>query len=72
MMAAYQAVKDNDSYDSTCTPFDPNFDKAYYGSNLHPYEALFIKANRNIDPAMIDSFTKWHGQMNYPSWESCS
>lgn len=32
----------------------------YFGSNIHPYETIFIKANRGIDPKLLGLLTEWH------------
>ncbi|RYP26188.1 hypothetical protein DL767_008140 [Monosporascus sp. MG133] len=33
---------------------------AYFGTNVHPYEAVFFKANRGIDPRTFDLLAAWH------------
>ena len=32
----------------------------YFGFNVNPYEIVFIKTNRKIDPILIDKYTKWN------------
>lgn len=45
----------------------------YFGSNVHPYEIMFAKANRGIDDNLLTLFTNWHYRMpNQTSWEKCS
>lgn len=45
----------------------------YFGSNVHPYEIMFAKANRGIDDNLLTLFTAWHYQMkNQTSWDKCS
>ncbi|EKD14376.1 hypothetical protein MBM_07606 [Drepanopeziza brunnea f. sp. 'multigermtubi' MB_m1] len=68
LMAAYKASA-NFSYLDICPPTDPTFNAGYFGFNLHPYETLFFKANRNVDPTIIEHFSKWHA--NYSSWDAC-
>ena len=72
LMTAYRAA--NGSYvNEDCYPEDPTrYDKSYFGFNLHPYETLFFKANRGLDPLMLESFTEWHTQMAYSSWDACA
>ncbi|KAH9887856.1 hypothetical protein F4778DRAFT_423720 [Xylariomycetidae sp. FL2044] len=41
-------------------PQDMLFNDHYFGTNIHPYETFFHKANRDIDPAMLDLFTNVH------------
>ncbi|PSR88577.1 hypothetical protein BD289DRAFT_482077 [Coniella lustricola] len=43
----------------------------YFGSNVHPYEVIFAKANRGIDDELLGHLTDWHYQMNDTSWEKC-
>ncbi|KXH27623.1 hypothetical protein CSAL01_12942 [Colletotrichum salicis] len=47
------------------------WDKKYFGSNIHPYETVFIKANRNVDPALMASMTEWHMRMKSNSFDVC-
>ncbi|KAK5655086.1 hypothetical protein OQA88_5985 [Cercophora sp. LCS_1] len=47
------------------------FDKKYFGSNIHPYETIFIKANRDIDHTLVNSLTKWHLKQKTTSYELC-
>lgn len=43
----------------------------YFGSNVHPYEVIFAKANRGIDDEFLSHLTDWHYHMNETSWEKC-
>lgn len=31
----------------------------YFGININPYEIIFIKTNRNIEPLVIQKYTEW-------------
>ncbi|KAI1502293.1 hypothetical protein F5X99DRAFT_427427 [Biscogniauxia marginata] len=45
-------------------------DKQYYGTNIHPYETIFIEANRDVDPATVKRLAEWHQGSNiFSSWE---
>lgn len=44
----------------------------YFGSNIHPYEVMFAKANRGIDDGLLNHFTNWHYNISESSWEKCS
>lgn len=46
-------------------------DKHYFDINIQPYELIFIKANRDIDPTEIERYTDWTDQMGYSSYEHC-
>lgn len=50
---------------------DHLFNGAYFGFDVHPYETIFVKANRNVNPAMLGKMTEWHGRMNYSSYDYC-
>jgi hypothetical protein len=60
----------SDYYDK-CDFEDPHVNGRYFGFNLHPYETLFVKANRDIDPKMIEKLTQWHDNMKYSSYDVC-
>lgn len=47
------------------------FNNAYYGFNVHPYETIFIKSHRGIDPAMIENLSDWHDKSGYSSYDVC-
>jgi hypothetical protein len=47
-------------------------DHGYFGSNVHPYETVFLKANRGIDPTLMNHLTEWHRSMaSHASWAVC-
>ena len=50
---------------------DVQWNGKYYGFNVHPYEIVFIKANRDIDGAMMDRLTDWHRRDGWNSWQAC-
>ncbi|KAJ0161329.1 hypothetical protein CTA2_6395 [Colletotrichum tanaceti] len=51
---------------------DMLWDKKYSGSNIHPYETIFIKANRDVDPALLKAMTEWHMRMEFDSFAVCA
>ncbi|RDW94947.1 hypothetical protein BP5796_00710 [Coleophoma crateriformis] len=73
LMAAYLGEFDgsNEAYRENCRGGDVNTQNGYHGFNVHPYDTLFVKANRNIDPTMLQKFTQWHNTMNRTSWDTC-
>ncbi|ROW11836.1 hypothetical protein VPNG_04927 [Cytospora leucostoma] len=52
-------------------PTDHLWDGMYFGFNVHPYEMLFMKANRDIDPELVKRFTEWHLRDRSNSWDTC-
>ncbi|PSR78492.1 hypothetical protein BD289DRAFT_376621 [Coniella lustricola] len=55
----------------TGKPDDFLYKDAYLGTNVHPYETVFMKANRNIDPLLLQRLTEWHLAGNMTSWDMC-
>ena len=72
MMTAFRSLE---NYPEECDPEGPIKDVfwqgGYFGFNVHPYETMFIKGNRNIDPVMIEKLTEWHMKMGSRSEETC-
>jgi hypothetical protein len=79
MMAAFLGASDHEGRPATIIeyceenkyPLDVLYDGAYFGTNVHPYELVFYKANRGVSPATLDGMTKWHLKMNRNSWDTC-
>ena len=74
MMEEFQAEAD---FVDTCTGEDRNWDGAYdHGikgadMNLHPYEMLFFKANRQISQKLFERLTEWTDKNGYSSYGVC-
>ncbi|CZR55864.1 uncharacterized protein PAC_05752 [Phialocephala subalpina] len=72
LLAAYQSHPTPANYCfENGSPKDILYDGKYYGSNVHPYELVFIKANRNIAPALLNKMTQWHLKQNGSAWDTC-
>jgi hypothetical protein len=71
MLAAFHAATPTSYCEKNGYPEDILYDRRYYGANVHPYETVFIKANRNIDPTLLEDMTKWHLEQSTTSWNSC-
>ncbi|GAM88308.1 hypothetical protein ANO11243_063410 [Dothideomycetidae sp. 11243] len=56
---------------ATSETYDHMYDNGYFGFNVHPYETMFMKTNRKINPEMIRKFTSWFDRMNYSSYDHC-
>lgn len=57
--------------EATGSPRDHLLEGAYFGSNVHPYETIFAKANRAVDQPLMDHLTEWHMRMDHTSWQVC-
>lgn len=71
MMTAYHAKK---TFIEDCLK-DGNSDTLwngkYYGTNVHPYETVFMKSNRDIDPVLMSRLTEWTDGIGYSSYDHC-
>lgn len=71
MMSAFHGIA---NYSQVCDPQtqgDLMFKDKYFGTNLHPYETVFTKTNRDLDPMLIHQLTEWHWQSSWRSWDAC-
>ncbi|KAE9373643.1 hypothetical protein N431DRAFT_465921 [Stipitochalara longipes BDJ] len=71
LMTAFQAATPATYCEKNGFPEDILYDRKYYGANIHPYETVFIKANRNIDTTLLEDMTKWHLEQPTSSWQTC-
>nr|XP_036578224.1 uncharacterized protein CTRU02_11725 [Colletotrichum truncatum]KAF6785425.1 hypothetical protein CTRU02_11725 [Colletotrichum truncatum] len=71
MMTAFHSSKKYIEECDTSHNGDVLWNGAYFGTNVHPYETIFIKANRNIDPVLIDHLTTWQQASGYSSYDVC-
>jgi hypothetical protein len=70
MMAFHKTKKYIEECDTTHNG-DLLFQGKYFGSTIHPYETIFIKANRDIDPTLINLLTDWHKSSGKSSYDLC-
>lgn len=71
MTAPYSAPSFDEFCDRSGWPDDFWYNDRYFGANIHPYETVFMKANRDIEPVLLDRLTEWHLRGNMTSWETC-
>ena len=75
MMSAFHGKQnDGDRYENECDSRengDVLWDKEYYGTNVHPYETIFLKSNRDIDPVGLERLTEWTRGRGYSSYQYC-
>lgn len=71
MTAPHSRPSFEDFCDGAGRPDDFLYKDAYLGTNVHPYETVFMKANRDIDPMLLQRLTEWHTGGNMSSWETC-
>lgn len=72
MMAMFHADEENFvAHCDTTVNGDLLFNNKYAGTNVHPYETIFQKTNRGVDPITVQRLTEWHDQRNYSSYDFC-
>ncbi|ROW14175.1 hypothetical protein VPNG_04283 [Cytospora leucostoma] len=71
LMTAYASSNSTQDYCEHGQFEDVLYNDRYYGTNVHPYELVFIKSNRNIDPTLLAKMTEWHLGSGISSWDSC-
>jgi hypothetical protein len=65
MMTAFHSETSIDEYCKVNSGSkDPLYTNGYFGTNVHPYETIFAKGNRNIDSVLLDRLTVWHTKMD--------
>ncbi|KAK6340615.1 hypothetical protein TWF696_008940 [Orbilia brochopaga] len=65
------AFSSDPDYTHKCDHKDILHNNSYYEMNIHPYESIFHRANRNIFPHQLKMLTKWHEKANYSSQPYC-
>ncbi|KAI9825918.1 MAG: hypothetical protein M1819_000437, partial [Sarea resinae] len=68
LMTAYHSGLD---YVTSCNHSDVLYEDSYWDTDIHPYDTGFIKANRNINPLVIERLTEWHDGWGYSSYDFC-
>ncbi|KAK2000039.1 hypothetical protein LX36DRAFT_631320 [Colletotrichum falcatum] len=71
MMAAFQKSKNYIEECDTSQNGDVLWNGKYFGTNVHPYETIFIKANRDIDPTLVEHLTTWQQASGFNSYSVC-
>ncbi|CZT40632.1 uncharacterized protein RSE6_00269 [Rhynchosporium secalis] len=70
MMTMFQSKPDY-GFENCTVEGDMLAEKGYAGFNVHPFELMFIKTNRGINPLMIETMSKWVDQSGYRSYDVC-
>lgn len=71
MTAPHSAATFDQFCDNAGRPDDFLYKDSYLGTTVHPYETIFMKANRDIDPMALTKLTEWHLAANMTSWDTC-
>ncbi|KAH6698966.1 hypothetical protein BKA61DRAFT_583006 [Leptodontidium sp. MPI-SDFR-AT-0119] len=71
MMSAYHGMAEYEEARTCDENRDLLWDGEYFGIDVHPFETVFIKANRDVAPLVLERHTKWVGQRGYSSYDYC-
>jgi hypothetical protein len=71
MMAVFRSDKDYVEHCDTGGNGDVLWQGKYFGTNVHPFETVFMKTNRDIEPVLIDHLTEWTDKSGYSSYDYC-
>ncbi|KAK6221260.1 hypothetical protein QIS74_04828 [Colletotrichum tabaci] len=72
MMSGFHRGVDHKAYcDKTQGVGDVLNPDRYFGSNVHPYETVFINPNRGITPVLVDNLGTWMAEDGYSSEDRC-
>ncbi|CAN8104131.1 unnamed protein product [Discula destructiva] len=74
LLTKYQTSLEHDAMEF-CKPlgaWDPQHEGAYDGASIHPYETIFMKTNRGIDPKIIENLSDWTDLIEYSSYDQCA
>lgn len=71
MMSAFYSDEDYIEHCDSGGNGDVLWNGMYFGTNVHPYETIFMKTNRDIDPVLIDKLTNWKKGEGYSSYDHC-
>lgn len=71
MMSAFYSDEDYIDHCDSGGNGDVLWNGRYFGTNVHPYETIFMKTNRDIDPVLINKLTSWKNGEGYSSYDHC-
>ena len=71
LMSAFHGDKEYGSQASCEQNGDVLWNGGYWGTNVHPFETVFIKTNRDVDPVALKDHTDWVNGRGYSSYDYC-
>ncbi|KAK0116459.1 hypothetical protein ONS95_013474 [Cadophora gregata] len=71
MMSAYHGNAEYEEGKSCSENRDVLWEGGYFGISVHPFETVFIKANRDLSQLVLKRYTQWVDQMKYSSYDYC-
>ncbi len=71
IMAAFHGNKEYEKGETCKKNGDVLFEGKYWGTNVHPFETLFMKSHREMDEITLEMHTQWVDGNGYSSWDVC-
>ncbi|KAL2068368.1 hypothetical protein VTL71DRAFT_16466 [Oculimacula yallundae] len=71
MMSAYHGLKEYEENRSCGENRDVLWEGKYFGIDVHPFETVFIKANRDLAPLVLERHSEWVEKRRYSSYDYC-
>lgn len=71
MMTAYSSIPE---YEVACRKWkngDVLLPGTYWDMSIHPFDTIFIKTNRGVDPVILNRLTEWTDNRKYSSYDYC-
>lgn len=71
MMSAYHGDPEYEEARTCEKNRDLLWEGEYFGISVHPFETMFIKANRDLAPLVLERYSEWVGKRRYSSYDYC-
>lgn len=71
MMSAFHGMREYEEGESCKENRDVLFEGEYFGVNVHPFETVFLKSNRDVDPLGLQRHSEWMRERGYRSYGYC-
>jgi len=71
MMSAYHGKENYEEMCDSKEKGDVLFEGKYFGINVQPFETIFMKSNRNVDPGVLERHSEWMKGRGYSSYDYC-
>ncbi|CZT46459.1 uncharacterized protein RSE6_06886 [Rhynchosporium secalis] len=71
LMLAYQGLPRYKENLSCKENQDLLFPGNYFGIDVHPFETVFMKANRDVSPKVLERYSEWMEAKKYSSYDVC-
>ncbi|PVH72652.1 hypothetical protein DL98DRAFT_520383 [Cadophora sp. DSE1049] len=71
MMSAYHGNAEYEEARTCEKNRDLLWEGEYFGISVHPFETVFMKANRDVSPLVLKRYSQWVKQRGYSSYDYC-